>query len=67
MKKLLALVLAVAMLCCVLPVMAETVTSYTLYLNSVIYGETAVNPSDLGMSITITLNTDGTGSMETNG
>ncbi len=62
MKKILALVLALTLLCCSALTLAETATeTMTLYLTGVSEdGETILNPADLGMTMAIILNTDGT-------
>ena len=65
MKKLLSLVLALAMLCCMVSALADDAGVW--YLNSMVLDGTTYNPADMGMTITLTLNADGTGSMDSNG
>lgn len=62
MKKILALVLVLALLCCSALTLAETATeTMTLYLTGLSQdGETILNPADFGMTMAITLNPDGT-------
>lgn len=62
MKKILALVLTLTLLCCSALTLAETATeTMTIYLTGLSQdGETILNPADLGMTMAITLNPDGT-------
>ena len=60
MKKLFAIMIALAMLLCVAAVAEATDVVGVWYMNEVIMGGTSMDPVSFGMSMTITLNADGT-------
>ena len=64
MKKLVSLIIALAMLCLMVPAMAEeTLPTGEWYLISVSAEGTQVDPAVFGMEMTLTLNEDGTCTM----
>ena len=62
MKKLFCVMLALMMACAMLAVTAEDAADYLgdWYLVEMKMGDTGMNPSDLGMNMTMTVNEDGT-------
>ena len=62
MKKLFCVMLALVMACAMLAVTAEDAADYLgdWYLVEMKMGDTGMNPSDLGMNMTMTVNEDGT-------
>ena len=64
MKKLASLLVALAMLCVMLPATAEGIPTGEWYLISMQMGETAVDPAAFGMNLVLTLNEDGTCTMD---
>ena len=66
MKKLISLLLMVCMVALLVPAMAEGVVG-TWYAVSMSEGEMTISPADMGMSVTMTLNEDGTAMLESSG
>ena len=66
MKKLISLLLMVCMVALLVPAMAEGVVG-TWYAVSMSEGEMTISPADMGMSVTMTLNEDGTALLESSG
>ena len=62
MKKLLSLVLVLCMACMLIPAMAEESAAGTWYLVEMTQNGVVINPAEMGMNWTITLNEDGTAS-----
>ena len=62
MKKLFCVMLALIMACAMLPAMAADAADYLVdwYLVEMKMGDAGMNPSDLGMNMTMTVNEDGT-------
>ena len=61
MKKLISPALILCMACMALPALGESAgTTGTWYLNEMVMGTTAINPADMGLVWTLTLNEDGT-------
>ena len=63
MKKLFSLILALCMVCMLVPAVAEEDVTGEWYLKTMKQGETEYDAGAIGYNITMTLNADGTGTM----
>lgn len=64
MRKMISLLMALMMLCALLPVMAEGADlTGTWYLNALKVGETEINPATMGLEMSFELKDDGTGAI----